>query len=141
VRSFEAIELDHARRTIAELEAELEITKAATAIFDGQEAVGPKAVPGCPSAEQRGLLGAGVSRSAYYEFKCDVPSDREMRHLLGMDLVKEVHERSRGTYGMLRVTAALRREHDMAVNRAARLVESLGSDSLLAPHVAGPVNW
>src|SRR5271167_2780366 len=43
VRSFEADELAKAQKTIAELEAELEIVKAATALFNGEEAVGPKA--------------------------------------------------------------------------------------------------
>ena len=42
VKSFEADELAQAHRTIAELEAELEITRAAAAIFNGEEAVGPK---------------------------------------------------------------------------------------------------
>jgi transposase len=42
VKSFEADELARARKTIAELEAELEITRAAAAIFNGEEAVGPK---------------------------------------------------------------------------------------------------
>src|SRR5277367_2398646 len=42
VRSFESDELAQAQRTIAELEAELEIVKAAAALFNGEEAVGPK---------------------------------------------------------------------------------------------------
>jgi len=42
VKSFEADELAQAHRTIAELEAELEIVKAAAALFNGEEAVGPK---------------------------------------------------------------------------------------------------
>jgi transposase len=42
VRSFEADELAQAHQTIAELEAELEIVRAAAAIFNGEEAVGPK---------------------------------------------------------------------------------------------------
>jgi transposase-like protein len=42
VKSFEADELAQAHRTIADLEAELEITRAAAAIFNGEEAVGPK---------------------------------------------------------------------------------------------------
>jgi transposase-like protein len=41
-KSFEADELAQALKTIAELEAELEITKAAVALFNGEEAVGPK---------------------------------------------------------------------------------------------------
>jgi transposase-like protein len=42
VKSFEADELAQAHKTIADLEAELEITRAAAAIFNGEEAVGPK---------------------------------------------------------------------------------------------------
>ena len=42
VRSFEADELAQAHKSIAELEAELEIVRAAAALFNGEEAVGPK---------------------------------------------------------------------------------------------------
>jgi hypothetical protein len=42
VKSFEADELAQAHRTIAELEAELEAVKAASALFSGEAAVGPK---------------------------------------------------------------------------------------------------
>jgi transposase-like protein len=42
MRSFEADELAKAHRTIAKLEADLEITRAAAALFNGEEAVGPK---------------------------------------------------------------------------------------------------
>jgi transposase len=42
IKSFEADELAQARRTIAELEAELEAVKAATALFNGQEPISPK---------------------------------------------------------------------------------------------------
>jgi transposase-like protein len=42
VKSFEADELAQAHKTIRDLEAELEITRAAAAIFNGEEAVGPK---------------------------------------------------------------------------------------------------
>jgi len=41
-KSFEADELAQAHRTIAELEAELEITKAAVALFNGEDPVSPK---------------------------------------------------------------------------------------------------
>jgi transposase-like protein len=42
VKSFEADELAQARRTIEELEAELAAVKAASALFNGEEPVGPK---------------------------------------------------------------------------------------------------
>ncbi len=41
-KSFEADELARALKTIAELEAELEITKAASALFNEEEPVSPK---------------------------------------------------------------------------------------------------
>ena len=42
VKSLEFDELAQARRTIKELEAELEITRAAAAIFNGEEPISPK---------------------------------------------------------------------------------------------------
>ena len=50
-----------------------------------------------------------VSRSCYYEFKYHVPSDRQIRRLLLSGLIADIHKRSRGTYGMLRIRAALMR--------------------------------
>ena len=50
VKSFEADELAQAHRTIAELEAELEITRAAVAIFNGEEPVSPKGGARSPKA-------------------------------------------------------------------------------------------
>jgi transposase-like protein len=50
VKSFEADELAQAHRTIAELEAELEITRAAVAIFNGEEPVAPKGGARLPKA-------------------------------------------------------------------------------------------
>jgi transposase len=41
-KSVEVDELAQARRTIAELEAELEAVKAASALFNGEEPVSPK---------------------------------------------------------------------------------------------------
>jgi transposase-like protein len=42
VKSFEPDELDRARRQIKDLEAELELVKAASALFNGEEVVRPK---------------------------------------------------------------------------------------------------
>jgi transposase-like protein len=50
VKSFEADELARAHKTIAELEAELEITKAAVALFNGEEPVSPKGGARLPKA-------------------------------------------------------------------------------------------
>jgi transposase-like protein len=50
VKSFEADELAQAHKTIAELEAELEITKAAVALFNREEPVSPKGGARLPKA-------------------------------------------------------------------------------------------
>jgi len=57
-KSTEVDDLAQARRTIEELEAELEAVKAASALFDGEEPVTQKAVPGCRGPEQPALLRA-----------------------------------------------------------------------------------
>jgi transposase-like protein len=50
IKSFEADELAQALKTIAELEAELEITRAAVALFNGEEPVSPKGGARSPKA-------------------------------------------------------------------------------------------
>ena len=50
IKSFEADELAQAQKTIAELEAELEAVKAASALFNGEEPVSPKGGARLPKA-------------------------------------------------------------------------------------------
>ena len=50
IKSFEADELAQAHKTIAELEAELEAVKAASALFNGEEPVSPKGGARLPRA-------------------------------------------------------------------------------------------
>ena len=78
---------------------------------------------------------AGVSRSGFYEHKFHVPSDRYIRRLILMGLVADIHKRSRGTYGMLRIRAALKREQDMVVNKKLILsiMRELGIKGLPGP--------
>jgi putative transposase len=78
---------------------------------------------------------AGVSRSCYYEHKFHVPSDRQIRRLILMGLVADVHKRSRGTYGMLRIRVALKREYDMVVNKklVLSIMRELGIQGLPGP--------
>jgi putative transposase len=77
----------------------------------------------------------GVSRSCYYEFKYHVPSDRQIRRLLLSGLIADIHKRSRGTYGMLRIRAALVREQHMVVNKKLILsiMRELGIKGLPGP--------
>jgi putative transposase len=78
---------------------------------------------------------AGVSRSCFYEHKFHVPSDRYIRRLILMGLVADIHARSRGTYGMLRIRAALQREQNMVVNKKLILsiMRELGIKGLPGP--------
>jgi putative transposase len=64
-----------------------------------------------------------------------VPSDRQIRRLLVSGLVADIHKRSRGTYGMLRIRAALMREQDMVVNKKLILsiMRELGIKGLPGP--------
>jgi putative transposase len=52
--------------------------------------------------------GGGVSTSGQYAWRSRPPSERAIRHAWLTDLIVEVHQRSRGTYGALRVHAELR---------------------------------
>jgi putative transposase len=49
-----------------------------------------------------------VSTSGYYAWRARPPSQRSIRHAWLTDLIIQVHQRSRGTYGALRVHAELR---------------------------------
>jgi putative transposase len=64
-----------------------------------------------------------------------VPSDRQIRRLLVSSLVADIHQRSRGTYGMLRIRAALIREQNMVVNKKLILsiMRELGIKGLPGP--------
>ena len=50
----------------------------------------------------------GLDRSSYYDIKFRKPHDGEIRRLLLADAIADIHRRSRGTYGRLRIRAALR---------------------------------
>jgi putative transposase len=60
---------------------------------------------------------------------------RQIRRLLVSGLVADIHKRSRGTYGMLRIRAALIREQDMVVNKKLILsiMRELGIKGLPGP--------
>jgi putative transposase len=49
-----------------------------------------------------------VSTSVYYAWRSRPPSQRTIRHAWLTELIAEVHQRSGGTYGALRVHAELR---------------------------------
>ena len=99
-----------------------------------------KEVPGCPRAEQPGLLRTpGLpdrrsGRSSYYEIKYRMPTS-EIRRLLLSDAIADIHARSRGTYGMLRIRAALEIEQRLIVNKKLvwKIMRQLGIHGLPGP--------
>lgn len=77
----------------------------------------------------------GLDRSTYYDIKFRKPSDREIRHLLLADAIADIHARSRGTYGVLRVRAALEIEQGLIVNTklVLKIMRQLGLQGLPGP--------
>src|SRR5919199_4321606 len=75
-----------------------------------------------------GCRGLGVSTSGYYARRARSPSARSIRHAWLTDLIVEVHQRSRGTYGALRVHAELRLGRGIVVghNAVALLMRRAG---------------
>jgi putative transposase len=69
-----------------------------------------------------------VSTSGYYAWRARPPSQRSVRHAWLTDLIVEVHQRSRGTYGALRVHAELRLGRGITVghNAVALLMRRAG---------------
>ena len=76
-----------------------------------------------------------MSRSTYYDIKFHQPGYREIRHLLLADLIADIHTRSRGTYGMLRIRAALEIEQGIIVNKKLvwKIMRQLGLKGLPGP--------
>ena len=77
----------------------------------------------------------GLHRSSYYDMKFHQPGTRQIRHLLLADLIVDIHARSRGTYGMLRIRAALEIEQGIIVNKKLvwKIMRQLGLQGLPGP--------
>jgi transposase InsO family protein len=77
----------------------------------------------------------GLDHSTYYDIKFRKPNDREIRRLLLADAIADIHARSRGTYGILRVRAALEIEQGLIVNTklVKRIMRELGLQGLPGP--------
>jgi hypothetical protein len=74
----------------------------------------------------------GLDRSSYYDIKFRKPHDGEIRRLLLADAIADIHTRSRGTYGRLRIRAALEIEQGLIVNTklVARIMRELDIQGL-----------
>jgi putative transposase len=59
----------------------------------------------------------GVSRTAFHNWERRAPSDRALQDAWLIEKIKQIHAQSRGTYGVPRIHAELRLEHDIRVGR------------------------
>jgi putative transposase len=131
--SVEADELAAAHKRIAQLEAELALTRDACELFNERAVVPPKR----RRAIAEGLIARGYSarsscritglaRSLLQYYRRRPVPDREIRRLIVADTVTEIHQRSRGTYGGRRIRAALLADYEMIVNL--KLIRSIMSE-------------
>jgi transposase InsO family protein len=86
-------------------------------------------------SERYACLIVELDRSTYYDIKFRKPNDREIRRLMLADAIADIHARSRGTYGILRVKAALEIEQGLIVNTklVKRIMRELGIRGLPGP--------
>lgn len=77
----------------------------------------------------------GLDRSTYYAIKFRKPNDAEIRRLLLADAIADIHARSRGTYGILRIRAALEIEQGLIVNTklVKKIMRQLGIQGIPGP--------
>lgn len=122
--SAEKAELAAAKRHIAQLEAELAVHRRATELLKG--AVRPKARYAAVAAMadeglsiQIACRVLEVSESGFYDWRSRPPSQRSIRHAWLTDLIREVHQSSRGAYGSRRVHAELRLGRGIVVGHGA----------------------
>jgi putative transposase len=75
----------------------------------------------------------GVSRAGYYAWTQRPPSARVTSDQVLLEQIRQVHQRSRGTYGAPRIHAELRLDHGVQVGRK-RVARLMGSAGLVGCH-------
>jgi putative transposase len=70
----------------------------------------------------------GVSRTGFHNWERRAPSDRALQDAWLTEKIKLIHEQSRGVYGVPRIHAELRLEHEVRISRkrVARLMKAAG---------------
>ena len=136
--SSEKEELRAARRRIAELETELAVTRRANELLKAQVVTAGNGSKRSRRREARGLPTQvacrvacrvlGVSVSGFYAWRTRPPLARAIRHTWLTDLIHQIHQQSRGTYGALGVHAELRLGYGITVahNAVAMLIRRAG---------------
>ena len=69
-----------------------------------------------------------VSRTGFHNWERRAPSDRTLTDAWLIEKIKLIHEQSRGVYGVPRIHAELRIEHEVRISRkrVARLMKAAG---------------
>jgi putative transposase len=75
-----------------------------------------------------------VNRTSFHDWERRAPSDRTLTDAFLPEKIKQIHADSDGTYGVRRIHAELRLEHDIHVGRkrVERLMKTAGISGLLA---------
>ena len=117
-------DLRAARQRIAELEVELAIVKRASVLFDEGRVVRPKAlfaIVATLAAEGHGTKrvcrSLRVAPSGFFRWRSQPPSPRAIRRAWLSDVIAEIHDRSRRTYGWRRIRAELADQYGQQVNK------------------------
>lgn len=135
--SIENVELRAARHRIVELEAELATVKRASELFAEGRVVRPKAL--FAIVENLAREGHGTKRvcrllrvapSGFFRWRNQPPSPRAIRRAWLADVIAEIHERSRRTYGWRRVRAELEDGYGQRVNK--KLVQSIMQELVIS---------
>jgi transposase InsO family protein len=71
---------------------------------------------------------SGCGRTGFHNWERRAPSDRALTDAWLTEKIKQIHDVSRGVYGVPRIHAELRMEHDVRVGRKrfARLMKAAG---------------
>jgi putative transposase len=135
--SVDNAELRAAKRRIAELESELAVVKRASALFDEGRVVRPKAV--FDVVETLAREGHGTKRvcrllrvapSGFFRWRAMPPSDRSIRRAWLTDVIVEIHDQSRRTYGWRRIRAELADAYGQRVNK--KLIRSIMAEQAIS---------
>ncbi len=120
----ESAELRAAKRRIAELQAELATVKRATELFEEGRVVRPKdlfAIVERLASEGHGTKRVcrllAVAPSGFFRWRSLLPSTRAIRRAWLVDVITEIHVRSRRTYGWRRIRAELADAYGQRVNK------------------------
>jgi putative transposase len=130
-------ELRAAKRRIAELESELAVVKRASALFAEGRVVRPKAV--FDIVETLAREGHGTKRvcrvlrvapSGFFRWRAMPPSDRSIRRAWLTDVIVEIHDQSRRTYGWRRIRAELAAAYGQRVNK--KLIRAIMAEQAIS---------